>query len=222
MKRISVLAAYLALTSALCALILLASLHFLSPELDPSWRMVSEYALGRYGWVLSLMFFSWAVSSFSLLIAITSQVKTVVGKIGLGFLFLAGVGMTMGGLFDITQNLHGVAALIGIPTFPIAAVLITLSLTHAKAWSNAKELLLWTAHFTWISLLLLVVTFPIFIFTYIHGGGVMSTVPKLTITLPVGTIALIGWANRLLVLAYCIWTIKVAWTAIKLQREKIK
>jgi len=43
-------------------LLFLASLHVLSPEFDPSWRIVSEYALGNFGWVLSLMFVSWAVS----------------------------------------------------------------------------------------------------------------------------------------------------------------
>ena len=59
-------AARLSLAAAIATLLTLAVLHLLSPEFDPSWRMVSEYANGGYGWVLSLMFASWAVSSWAL------------------------------------------------------------------------------------------------------------------------------------------------------------
>jgi hypothetical protein len=68
-------------------LVTLASLHLLSPEFDPSWRVVSEYALGDYGWVLSIMFLSWAFGSWALVFAIRSQVGTWGGKIGLVCLF---------------------------------------------------------------------------------------------------------------------------------------
>jgi membrane-bound metal-dependent hydrolase YbcI (DUF457 family) len=91
-SKIEVTAARLAIAAAAAVLLLLASLHVLSPEFDPSWRMVSEYANGHYGWVLSLMFASWAVSSWALAFAIRSQVRTIAGKIGLVFLIAAGVG----------------------------------------------------------------------------------------------------------------------------------
>ncbi|MDQ6877228.1 MAG: hypothetical protein M3082_05930 [Candidatus Dormibacteraeota bacterium] len=45
--KISLPAAILAIAGASAALLLLASLHVLSPEFSPSWRMVSEYANGR-------------------------------------------------------------------------------------------------------------------------------------------------------------------------------
>ena len=54
--KLEVIPARLALGAAVATLLLLASLHVLSPAFDPSFRMVSEYALGQYGWVLSLMF----------------------------------------------------------------------------------------------------------------------------------------------------------------------
>lgn len=34
---------------------LLSSLHMLQPEFDPTWRFISEYALGGYGWMMHLM-----------------------------------------------------------------------------------------------------------------------------------------------------------------------
>lgn len=80
------LPARLAIAAAAATLLLLAGLHVLSPELDPSWRMVSEYANGRYGWVLSLMFVSWALSSWALAFAMWSHVKTAAGKADCFFL----------------------------------------------------------------------------------------------------------------------------------------
>jgi hypothetical protein len=44
--RISRPAAHLAFAAAIVTLLSLASLHLLSPEFDPSWRMVSEYVPG--------------------------------------------------------------------------------------------------------------------------------------------------------------------------------
>lgn len=59
MMRVYLPAARFAIAAAAAALLLLASLHVLSPAFDPSWRMVSEYANGRHGWVLSLMVAAW-------------------------------------------------------------------------------------------------------------------------------------------------------------------
>lgn len=60
---ISQIAGRISFAASTASLIFLVALHILSPEFDPSWRMVSEYALGNYSWVLSLMFGSWALSS---------------------------------------------------------------------------------------------------------------------------------------------------------------
>jgi len=38
------------------AFVSLAILHVVSPEFQPSWRMVSEYANGHHRWLLSVMF----------------------------------------------------------------------------------------------------------------------------------------------------------------------
>src|SRR5438477_4472190 len=89
--KIEVIAALLAMVAAAVTLLLLASLHVLSPEFDPSFRMVSEYALGHYGWVLSLMFLAWGLSAWALALALWSQVKTRAGKVGLWFLVIAGL-----------------------------------------------------------------------------------------------------------------------------------
>jgi hypothetical membrane protein len=207
---ISQIAGRISFVASAACLVFLAALHILSPEFDPSWRMVSEYANGQYGWVLSLMFASWAVSSWALAFAIWSQVRTRVGKIGLVFLIAAGIGEAMASIFDINHPLHGLAGMIGIGSLPVAAMLISVSLGRTQAWSIAKKALLWTANLTWVSVILMAATFIILFVTYTQAGGEMTS--EVTV-LPPGVIALVGWANRFLVVVYCVWVMIVAWRA---------
>lgn len=215
--EISLPAERLAIAAAVAVILLLASLHILSPEFDPSWRMVSEYANGPYSWVLSLMFITWALSSWALAFAIWLQVRTFAGKVGLAFLIAAGIGEAMASVFDINHPLHGLAAIIGIGSLPVAAMLISVSLGRTERWSAAKKVLLWTANLTWVSVLLMAATFAILIVTYTQAGGDLTAGTEVTV-LPSGVIALVGWANRLLIVVYCVWVANLAWQASKVRR----
>jgi hypothetical protein len=209
-------AASVAFAGAAAALLLLASLHPLSPEFDPAWRMVSEYANGRYGWVLSLMFAAWGLSSLALVVAIRSEARTNGFKIGLLFLALAGAGQLIAAspMGDINHDtLHSLAGALGIAGLPIAAMLISVSLGRTERWSPARRALLWTANLTWVSVVLLGATFVLLVFTFSQLGPLPTQAPKV---LPHGVIGLVGWANRLLVVLYCAWVAVVAGQAIRL------
>lgn len=216
---LSIPAVRLAMAASIAVLLLLVSLHVLSPEFDPAWRMVSEYADGQYGWVLSLMFAAWAISSWALAFATWPQVRTTAGKIGVFFLVAAGIGEAMAAVFDINHPLHSVASTIGIPSLAIAAMLISVSLSRKKEWTPAKKVLLWTANLTWISILLMIATFAIMITTYTQTGATIDPQAEVTV-LPSGVIALVGWANRFLVLVYCAWVMTAAWQALKLRNQE--
>jgi hypothetical protein len=204
--------ARLSLAGAATFLVLLAALHFLKPGLDPSWRMVSEYEIGRYGWVMALAFLSLAFSCVALVVAVRSQARTTGGRIGLALLLVSALGMTIAAIFtadpitasqsELTThgNLHGLGALLGIPTFPVAATLISLSLARARGWSTARRSLPWMAVLTWIVLLVFVASVAVMLPR--GDGGFGPDVP-------------IGWPNRLLVLAYSAWLMVAAWQAIR-------
>src|SRR5262245_60846298 len=51
-----------------------------------------------------------------------------------------------------TGKMHALAAMIGIPSLPIAAELISFSLRRNPAWAHGRRALLWAANLTWISL----------------------------------------------------------------------
>src|SRR5580704_8357305 len=101
--RVAQPAAWLAVYATVAALLLLAALHVLSPEFSPSWRVISEYALGHYAWVLSLMFFCMGSSSWALAAAIWPEAQSTGGKFGKWLLLIAGLGGVMASYFDITR-----------------------------------------------------------------------------------------------------------------------
>jgi hypothetical membrane protein len=200
MARISV--AFATLT-----LIFLAALHVISPEYDPSWRMVSEYAHGHYSWVLSLMFLCWGLGTWALALAISKYLKSATGKTGLAFLVIAGIGEVMAAIYDIDHPLHDVAGLLGVLGLPVAAILISIKIYRDTEWRTSKKLLLWLANLTWFSVVLLIGSMIFMYISFTKAGGKITG--HLT-ALPPGVIGLDGWADRLLIIIYYLWAIEAA------------
>lgn len=207
-------AARIALASTTLFVVLLIALHIINPELDPSWRFISEYALGPYGWLMILAFFALAGSCVSLFVAIRSQVPTLPGKIGLALLLITAIGMTIAGIFPtdpittgreamtLTGQIHEVGALLDL--MPFAALLISWSLTqHNSSWRPARRALAGTA---WLPLLGLVLFMASVAFMLPADGKFSPEV-------------LVGWPNRILMLTYCIWLFTIAWQAKSLDQQ---
>ncbi len=206
-------AATLAVVLTGATLVSLAALHVLSPEFDPSWRMVSEYALGRNGLLLSVMFACWGISTWALVVALWPELTTRRGRIGLAFLVLAGIGEAMASIFDITQDVpHGIAGLLGIGCFPIAALLISAALPRDTHWGPARRPLIALAGLSWLGLASLVATLVVMTaqVAQAYGGHLPSAAPA---SLPPGVLRLDGWADRLIVVANCLWVAAAAWRA---------
>jgi len=217
--QVAELAPWLAILATGATIFLLVSLHTLSPEFSPSWRMISEYAFGHYAWVLSFMFLSWGIGSWALVVAIWSQVHTKAGKVGLWFLMIAGAGEAMASVFDITHPIgHGIAGLLGVIGFPIAALLLSVALGHNQTWNAARRPLLWIANLSWISVALLAATLAILTMQMarITGGHLPTHAPK---SLPPGVLALDGWADRLIVLSNCAWVLVAAYRTTQVRRK---
>jgi len=195
---------------------LIGILHVIKPEMEPSWRFLSEYSIGAHGWVMVLAFFSWALSCFALAAAPRADAATLTGRIGRAVLVTVGISLIMAGLFaqdpvtakpeDLTTHgtLHAVASMIGIPGTPIAALLISLSLTRThSAWINRRRLMMGMAHLTWLSLgamfVYLAVAVP-------RAGGFGPDVQA-------------GWMNRAVVVTYCAWQIAASYVSYRIHRK---
>ena len=158
--------AFLALSAAAAAMLALGALHLLRPDLEPSSHMISEYAVGAHGHVMTLSFLAFAVASGSLLLALAPHARGGFGRLGLGFLLLAAIGLALGGAFavDLTTTnqaemsfagrMHGVGFMIGVPGILFAALFLSLALRRLPAWSAAP--LLTTALVAWASVAIMV------------------------------------------------------------------
>ena len=206
---ISVTAARITFWASALFLVLLGTLHIIKPEYDPSWRMVSEYAIGRFGWAMQFAFFSLAVASMCAISAVWSQLRSTIGYIGLMLLLVAATGMIIGGIFpsdpittlpnalSASGKMHILGGKIGIPSIPLAMTLISWALTRRNpAWADMRRWL-------WLLVSLVWLGFAIVVFlAFVVAKGTL------------GPDVLIGWPNRLFMIGYSVWLMVVARNAI--------
>ena len=217
----AVTAACVAAAGTMAVALIIVALHAIKPEFEPSWRFISEYAIGPYGWIMKLAFLIWAAScaALALALALRREVTTWPGKAGVAMLLLVAAALVPAGLFagdpvtakpdELTTsgNIHAMASMIGIPGIPIAAMLISSSLWRTNpAWAPHRSFVMGTAHATWISLTLMAVYL---IWAVPRAGGFNAEV-------------LAGWMNRVVVAAYITWQFAIAYRLIMNSKAAVR
>ena len=216
-----VLAAKLSITAAVVSLVALFSLHFLSPEFAPSWRMVSEYANGKYEWMLIIFFTSWGISSWFAAYFLWSHMTTVASKVGVNLLVLSGLGEILAAVFNVNHPQHGTSGTLGIPTFVIASLLISYHLKNKPDCRENKRPLLLAAHLTWISLVSVIITMVVMITGFKNAGIVLGPGQKPPSSVPEEVIALVGYANRFLIAVYIYWLLFVGNKFVRISKSTV-
>jgi hypothetical protein len=206
---------YASIVFAAVFLTILFLLHFLKRELDPSWRIISEYEIGRFGWMMRLAFFSWGASVLAMLIAIWPSLQPISGTISRWWFVLIVIALFGAGIFKtnpITGNtpnrvntIHTICGAIVILTFPIAATLAVNSLLHNQLWSASRGQLIFGTVLAWIGM--------VAYFGSIIISGIInpSAVSKPSADKD-GPHVYQGWPNRFMVITYIIWLIIIAET----------
>lgn len=208
-KSISQQFAKLSLWSACSFLALLTALHFIKPELDPSWHFISEYEIGNFGWIMSLAFLLLAFSCISLSLALWSHLKNIGGRIGIFLLLISGTGMVIAAVFTTDplnasqESFHGKLHQLGamLDSIPLASLLISINLVRKnQLWRHEKQTLLWSTVLVWVGLILFIASMAVLF----PADGKF------------GPNVLLGWQNRIMITAQCIWLIVVAKQAVKI------
>ncbi len=202
----------IAIVLSMAFLCLLFLLHFLEPEFDPSWRMISEYELGAHGWLMRLAFFCWGGSVLALSVGLRASLRTRAGIIGFGWLLVIAIAQVGAGIFvtdaitdaakSTTGNLHTICGVIVILTFPIAATLVARGLSSDPQWQGFRRPMNWLTFLVWLGLI-----------AY-FGSIIVSNLANPTAG-RVGPHVLQGWPNRAMVTIYSIWLTSVAWHAAR-------
>lgn len=187
-------AAVAALIAGGLTLGLIALLHVLEPEYDPSWRMISEYSLGRFGWVMRLAFVTMAIG-----LAATCAALWPFGgawTIGLAVVALGAIGAAFIDADPITTpraqatprgRAHTLLGAVLLAGFPPAALIAGVGVAPALGWTLAIASVVAFAGLVWF----LIAAAP----AHGHGGS-----PAIRI----------GWPDRFCVLAYLAWVVLAA------------
>jgi hypothetical protein len=188
-------AALLSIAGTAAFVALLAALHLLRPDLDPSWRFISEYELGEHGGLMRAAFVALAVGTGGAAVAVASQVPRVVGYLGLLQLVLSAAGMVLAATFvpDPSSHLHDLGAI--LDQVPFGALFIAWSLTGNERWTARRRSLWAMALLPLLGLVVFVVSMGVMLPR--NGGRPGPTV-------------LVGWQNRFMILAQCAWLLHTA------------
>jgi hypothetical protein len=142
-------------TAALALFVMLASayaiaaiigVHFLRPDDDPLSSPISQYAVGRFGFVMNAALFLWGVAGWALAFGLSRGVSPPVrSPAGLVLLVVFGAGLVVASFFPMdvpfrprdptpTGATHLFAASVATLLFPFAALLWAGSFRSDELW----------------------------------------------------------------------------------------
>ena len=208
--RVARLASIVSLAAASLFLALLGALHFLKPEFDPSWRMVSEYAIGEHGWMMELAFLSLAISCAALAVALWRHLATIAGRVGLAMLIATAAGAILAAVFTtdpmttspaqrtLEGRLHEFAAMLDL--IPYAAIFIGWSLARRNPAVRLRRMLVGAAGVVLATTAVFVITIAVLL----PADGTFG--PDVTI----------GWPNRIMIVSHVAWVMTLAWLSPRL------
>jgi hypothetical protein len=189
--------ARLALIAAVAYQLLLIGLILLRPEIDPARKPISEYAIGRLGWLAVLAFQVSATAYACLVVALRPMLRDRVGRIGLVVLCYCAVATVVVGLcvadpvttpmteLSVVGGVHVIAGTSAFLLLPVAALMINISLSRTAGLAGSRMLLIVT--------------------------GLLPSIGLVICTALVATVTPSeGWPPRLMFLTYAAWIVAVA------------
>ena len=144
--------ATVALIAAAASLMLVIAAHIARPDIPVLTSVVSQYAVGPFGWIQALVFATLAASCLALFLVLLGVKLSVGGRIGSWLLLAASAGLALAAAFPLGQPLHEVASMIGNLSLPVAMLLVGLAL---KPRSPGQLVL---SHLPWIGVVLMMST----------------------------------------------------------------
>lgn len=182
---------------------LMVLLHFLEPEFDPSWRMLSEYSLGLYGMLMRAAFLAMGTAVIAVAVALSrvawpwslGLILVAIGPLGAAFIDTDPI-TTPSTHMSRRSNVHAALGSLFILGFPLAATIAGISVSGDPA---VGPVLAWASIVPWITLV------------WFIGTSVRYARPDAV----GGPVVRIGWPNRVSILAYLGWVALAAVTVLR-------
>ncbi|WP_293943819.1 MULTISPECIES: DUF998 domain-containing protein [unclassified Sphingobacterium] len=203
----------LSVIGSMLFIFLLILLHILEQEIDPTWQPISEYALGRQGWLMRLVFFSMAVATGAATVISLKFYRKTLGRIGAVLLTISSVGFLIAGIFNTdpastlnenmttTGTLHSIGA--GFSGMLVFASLFFVWQSYKNpVYRETRKPLAYATILLWFSEVVLIISMAIYL-------------PKNNGNL--GPEVLIGWAGRFMIICAAIWVFLFTKHTIKIK-----
>lgn len=187
--------------SAIAFIVILVLFHFLNTSVNPNWQPISEYALGKGGFLMNCAFILLGISFLFLGISLLQKVPNIGTKVGAILLLISAAGTLTAGIFNtdpittlpenisISGKIHSTAA--GLLGFMIlSTIFITVQFYKQNIWRPYKKSMLTLTAILWISELSLIGFMGYFL------GGTNAMISADT---P------IGWPGRIVIILCAIW-----------------
>jgi len=204
-------AARIAATCASAFLLAFVAVHLARSDLDPTWRPISEYALGPHGWLMTLAFAGWGAGPIALAVAVRSTTLTRAAKVGLVLLLLGALGPLLAAVFPMdplgtgpdnvttTGMIHSAGAVLG-DFLPIGGVVLAITLTRdRRVWARSRA--------------------PVRASALVALGALVIATIALTVMMPasgeLGPEVKAGWLMRTFVIASNLWVGVAAWATMR-------
>ncbi len=203
MASVSTVAAVYSRGATAFAVGLVVLLHWLEPEFDPSWRMLSEYSLGRYGVLMRAAFLAGGTGVLAVAVALSQSawpaslglVLVAIGPLGAAFVDTDPI-TTPRTAMSRRSNVHAALGSLFILGFPVTATVAGISAAGDPA---VGPVLAWASAAPWIALAWFLGTSRRYARPDAQGGPDVR----------------IGWPNRVSMLAYLGWVALAAATMLR-------
>jgi hypothetical membrane protein len=176
-------------------IVLLVALHALTPEYTPIDHMISDYAVGSHGWIMSIAFAALSLGCLALSIGLwRAGPRSILTRIGSILLAVVFVGLIVTVIFPtdletapvtLHGNIHTISFLVNICCILLAACVLSISFRKDTSWRAIRMVSL--------SLFVLVVAAFVAQVLTLHRG------------------APYGIMNRLFVATFMVWLLSTAW-----------
>lgn len=131
------------------AALALVLMHLLRPDYSPINHMISDYAVGPYGWVMQTVFVGMSVGCIMLLVGLARDGPTsIAARISIVLLAVASIGLVVSAIFPTdllggpsTQSgrIHTVSFFVNIVSIIVAVVLLTVTFGGDPPWRSYRR-----------------------------------------------------------------------------------
>lgn len=169
--RSGTLPATLAIVFLIYGVIALLLLHILRPDYAPASNFISNYAVGRFGWIMTTWFLAMSAGLLALTVGLArSGLRSIVARLGMVLLVVASVGLVVSAIFptDVAApstrsgEIHDMSFLVNVVSMVLAMGLLSVSFASHPAWSSYRSI-------TWSLVALILVAFVVQFMT-LHKG----------------------------------------------------